>query len=57
MGDIQEIKQLMEQLAKSEKDKELASKKMQEVLEKIYIRNQKYIARNKKIYWNGKYKT
>ncbi len=26
MGDIQEIKQLMEQLAKSEKDKELASK-------------------------------
>ncbi|AIS51435.1 hypothetical protein TKV_c02300 [Thermoanaerobacter kivui] len=34
MGDIQEIKQLMEQLAKSEKDKELASKKMQEVLEK-----------------------
>lgn len=34
MGDIQEIKSLMEELIKSEKDKEMANKKMQEVLEK-----------------------
>lgn len=34
MGDIHEIKSLMEELIKSEKDKEMANKKMQEVLVK-----------------------
>ncbi|HHW58388.1 MAG TPA: hypothetical protein GXX15_12260 [Clostridia bacterium] len=51
MGNLQEIKNLMEELVKSVKDKEMANKKMQEVLEKsiseikkILLTIKKYIA-------------
>lgn len=57
MGDIQEIKSLMEELIKSEKDKEMASKKMQEVLEKSISEIKSILLAIKKIHRSRKYKT
>ncbi|MGB9678835.1 MAG: hypothetical protein ACPL3A_02395 [Thermoanaerobacteraceae bacterium] len=53
MGDLDEIKKLMEHLVKSEKDKEIASQKMKDILEKsineiknILLSLKKYIAKD-----------
>lgn len=57
MGDIHEIKSLMEELIKSEKDKEMANKKMQEVLVKSISEIKNILLAIKKIHRSRKYKT